>query len=115
MPGFYERREAMPYKNQETRREYMRQYQRERRAGTGNSKTPGKTLTPEDIRTAKGLLAALTDTISEVDRAKGDVFIKARLKGYLISIGLKAVEVANLEGRITELEAAIEQGRGELN
>ena len=105
----------MPYKDQEQQREYQREYQRLKRAGlTKKGKTPHKTLNPEDIRTAKGLLAALTDTIAEVDSAKGDVFIKARLKGYLISIGLKAVETADLEQRITELEQAVE-GRGALN
>ena len=96
----------MPYKDPEQKREYQRNYQREyqRQKRAGEHKPLVKTLNPEDIRTARGLLDLLSDTIAEVSAADGDIFMKARLKGYLISIGLKCVETAELEDRITKLE-----------
>lgn len=37
--------------------------------------------------------------------------MRSRTAGYLISIGLKAVEVADLEGRITNLENKVTEGQ----
>ena len=37
--------------------------------------------------------------------------MRARTAGYLISIGLKAVEVADLEARLTSLEKAVLGGK----
>ena len=103
----------MPYKDPEKQRTYQREYQREyqRVKRSGEGKPVVKTLNPEDIQTAKGLLELLTNTIAEVSAAKGDVFMKARLKGYLISIGLKCVETADLESRLTEIENNLEGGK----
>ena len=101
----------MPFKNEETRREYMRQYQRQRRAGGTGSITPArKTLNPEDIQTAQGLLDLLSNVIGEIRDTKADPFIRARCVGYLVSIALRAVEVADLEGRIASLEEQAEGG-----
>ncbi len=93
----------MPYKNPEKQKEYQRNWQREQKAAQG-SKITKRTLNLEEVQTAKGLLDLLARTLEEVETAGGDVFIRARLKGYLISIGLKCVETADLEGRITALE-----------
>ena len=95
----------MPYKDKEKQAAYQREYQRMKRAG--ESKTLSKTLNPQDIQTAKGLRDLLTEVIAEVRAAQGDVFLKARLVGYLVSIGLKAVETADLEARLQELEERI--------
>lgn len=96
----------MPYKDPEKQAEYQRNYQREyqRQKRSAKFKSVVKTLNPEDIRSAKGMLDLLTETIAEVSEAEGDVLIKARLQGYLISIGLKCVETADLEERLSILE-----------
>ena len=93
----------MPFKNPEQKAEYQRDYMRMKRAGEGKA-TPGKTLDPSDIKTAQGLLDTLADTIGEVAAAEADPLMRARCLGYLIAIGLKAVETADLESRITKLE-----------
>ena len=96
----------MPYKDTEKQKDYQRQYQRNRRAGKPSSITLNRTSAPEEIKTASALLFVLSNLIKEVlDTDKGDVFLRARTAGYLISIGLKAVEVADLEDRLTKLEA----------
>lgn len=99
----------MPIKDPEKRRDYNRIYQRERRAG---NPTKGLTVirpnTIEQTKTAQGLLAVLGQLIGDVLNEKtGDIYMKARCAGYLISIGLKAVEVADLEARVNRLENKI--------
>lgn len=96
----------MPYKDPEKQAAYQREWQRQRRAGEVKH-NPSRTLNPQDIQTAKGLLELLTETMVEVKDHKGDTLIKARLIGYLVSIGLKAVETAELESRLIELEELI--------
>lgn len=95
----------MPYKDPLRQKEYQRQWQRARRAGeTGRFKVL-RVSSPEEIRTATALLGVLVGLIKEVlETNEGDVFLRSRTAGYLISIGLKAVEVADLEGRLTDLE-----------
>ena len=69
----------------------------------------------EQTRTASGLLQVLAGLIKEVmETTEGDVFMRARTAGYLISIGLRAVEVADLEARINNLENKIIGGKGEF-
>ena len=94
----------MPYKNPEKQKEYQREWQRQRRAGETVGFKVLRVSSPEEIRTAQGLLSVLGNLIGEVLTTKqGDIFMKARTAGYLISIGLKAVEVADLEARLTSL------------
>ena len=93
----------MPYSDKEKQRQYQREWQRNKRAAEVKP-SHGRTLNLDEIRTARGLLQELANTLGEVNEAKGDIFMKARLKGYLIAIGLKAVEVADLEARIARLE-----------
>jgi hypothetical protein len=101
----------MPYKGAERQKEYQREYQRLRRAGESTRavmKPAGKTLNPETTRTAAGLLSVLSGLIKEVlTTEQGDIFVRSRTAGYLLSIGLKAVEVADLEQRLTNLENKI--------
>jgi len=70
----------------------------------GEGKTPGRTLNPEQIKTAKGLLELLADVITEIRAENADPFMRARCIGYLAAITIKAIETADLEARITKLE-----------
>ena len=102
----------MPYKNLERQKEYQRQWQRARRAGEITGFKVLRVSSLDEIRTANALLTILAGLIKEVLETKeGDVFIRSRTAGYLISIGLKAVEVADLESRITNLENNIMGGK----
>lgn len=101
----------MPFKDPEQRRSYNREYQRLRRAGLPTGKRRIEVIRAsnlEQTKTASGLLYVLSKLIKEILQTKqGDIFMRARTAGYLISIGLKAVEVADLEGRVTNLENKI--------
>ena len=98
----------MPYKDPERQKEYQRQWQRQRRAGKTEWFKVIHVSSPEEVRTAKGLLSVLAGLIREVlTTTEGDTFIRARTAGYLISFALKAVEVADLEQRLTNLENKI--------
>ena len=102
----------MPYKDVSKQREYQRQWQRARRAGQVVGFKVLRVSSPEEIRTANALLTVLAHLIKQVLETKeGDVFMRSRTAGYLISIGLKAVEVAELEGRLTNLENKILGGQ----
>ena len=92
----------MPYKDKEKQAEYQREWQRMKKAG--DNKTPGRTLNPEQVRTAQGLLELLSDVIAEVRGTEADPFIRARCIGYLAAITIKTIETAVLEQRITALE-----------
>lgn len=95
----------MGYKDPEKQKEYQRNWQRARRVGeTGRFKVL-RISSPEEIRTAHALLGLLGDLIKQVLETKeGDTLIRARTAGYLITIGLRAIEVADLEARISQLE-----------
>ncbi len=102
----------MPYKDPEKQKEYQREWQRQRRAGETIGFKVLRVSSPEEVRTAQGLLGVLAALIREVLTTKeGDVFMRARTAGYLISIGLKAVEVADPEGRLTNLENKVLGGK----
>jgi len=102
----------MPYKDPERQKEYQRQWQREQRAGGGEGFKVLRVSSPDEIRTANALLTVLAELIKEViNTDQGDVFTRSRTAGYLISIGLRALEVADLESRITNLENKIMGGQ----
>ena len=102
----------MPYKDPEKQKEYQRQWQRQRRAGETVGFKVLRVSSPEEVRTAQGLLAVLAGLIKQgLESKQGDIFMRARTAGYLISIGLKAVEVADLEARLTSLENKIMGGK----
>jgi len=102
----------MPYKDPARQKEYQRQWQRSRRAGESVGFKVLRVSSPEEIKTASALLFVLADLIKEVLETKeGDVFMRARTAGYLISIGLRAVEVADLEKRLANLENKIMGGQ----
>lgn len=101
----------MPYTDPEKARQYNTDYQRGRRAGT-----PGKAAVdlPASVRikTAEDVRMLLETTINEVREAEVDVLVKARCIGYLAGITMKAIETANLEARLTDVEAALKKGVG---
>jgi hypothetical protein len=98
----------MPYKDPEKRQAYQREYKRMQRAGS--SQTPGQTLVPLPFRlkTAQDVLALLEEQVNAVrEEPEAGTLEKARAIGYLASIALKAVEVADLSGRIESLEQVL--------
>jgi hypothetical protein len=95
----------MPYRDPERQKEYQRQWQRARRAGKSGGFKVLRISSPEEIRTAHALLNVLAGLIKQVLETKeGDIFMRSRTAGYLISIGLRAIIVADLEARLTNLE-----------
>jgi len=97
----------MPFKDKEKQREYQRSWQRDRRAGVPSKRVQSST---EDIRTAQGMLDVLTELLSQLMKAEADLFMKARTIAYVVSVGLKTIEVAELERRINVIEARILKG-----
>lgn len=100
----------MPFKDPEKNREYMREYHRARRAGLP-MKPVRKALSPEDTRTARGMLAILGEQIAILRTLKADPFIKARCIAFVVSVGLRAVDTADIEARLTALESRLNGGQ----
>jgi hypothetical protein len=98
----------MPYKDPEKQRDYQREYKRMQRAGS--SQTPGQTLVPLPFRlkTAQDVLALIEEQVNAVrEEPEAGTLEKARAIGYLAGIALKAVEVADLSGRVEALEQVL--------
>lgn len=93
----------MPYKDPEKQKTYQREWQRSRKAGEPMKPLP-RTLNSGEIRTAQGMLDVLVETLAQLMEAKADLFMKARTIAYVVSVGLRAVEIAELERRLIELE-----------
>ena len=101
----------MPYKDAEQAKKYNTDYQRERRAGTPGKAAVGPPASVR-IKTAEDVRMLLEATINEVREAEADVLVKARCTGYLAGIIMKAIETANLEARLIDVEAALKKGVG---
>ena len=98
----------MPYRDPEKQRDYQREYKRMQRAGS--SQTPGQTLVPLPFRlkTAQDVLALIEEQVNAVrEEPEAGTLEKARAIGYLAGIALKAVEVADLSGRVEALEQVL--------
>ena len=67
---------------------------------------------PTRLKTGADVLAILE---KQIDAVRNDAGVgpleKARLIGYLVGLGLKAIETGNLEARIEMLEAVLKQRR----
>ena len=92
----------MPYVDPEKNRIYQREYQRRRRAGI--VKPSVNTLTDADIINAAAIRDMIGEQMTIVRTTEADPFVKARCIAYLAAVALRAVETADLEQRITELE-----------
>src|SRR5215216_8017707 len=100
----------LPYRDPERQRDYQREYKRMQRAGS--SQTPGQTLIPLPFRlkTAQDVLALLEEQVNAVrEESDAGTLEKARAIGYLAGIALKAVEVADLSGRVEALEQVLKR------
>ncbi len=106
----------MPYKDRGRARTYQREYQRLRRAGQPPGARGIEAVRSSNHRTdtAVGLLGVLSHLIGQVLHTdEGDVFIRSRTCAYLISVGLKAIETAEFESRLNELEKRVFGGTNE--
>jgi hypothetical protein len=108
----------MPYKDPEKQKAYNREYKRRQRLAKKKdtkSQTPVQLFRREEsefrIKTANDILELLADTIRQVRSLEftepKDTLGKTRTIGYLAQIALRAVETANLEGRIEALETVL--------
>lgn len=105
----------MPFKDKERSRRYNREYARLRRAGQPGAGAVVQVLqasSPEQTSTASGLLHILGGLISDVIKSpQGDPFIKARTVAFVVSVALRAIETADLEARLTNLENKVWGGK----
>lgn len=104
-----------PEKAKAYHREYMKNYRAKRKAGETESKTPVQLFQEEEsefrIKTAGDILELLADTIRRVQNITttnaNEAIQQARAVGYLAGVALKAVETANIEGRIEAIETIL--------
>ncbi len=106
----------MPFADPDKAREYNREYQRKKRqeqkdTPAANLITNRPEISKDDIKTAKGLLDLLAGTIAEVYESDTEILTKARVIGYLVGVGLKTVELADIEDRLQRLES--DKGRAD--
>ena len=100
----------MPYSNLNKQRDYQRDYARMRRAPVRVCQTPGQTQLPAEFRlkTARDVLELIVEQVNAVRaEAEAGTLEKARCLGYLATIALRAVEVAELADRVDALERAL--------
>jgi len=99
----------MPYRDDERRRTYNREWMRMRRT-TGRSGTPGGTPLPTAFRlqTAQDVIDLLSDQIKAVrDEEAVGALERARTIGFLAGIALKAIESGNIAARLEALESVL--------
>ncbi len=95
-----------PYKDPNEAREYQRNYQRKRRAGSNPSV---KTLTRQTLATVEDLRVVFERITNEVlNDADLDLGIKARVIAQLLKVGVDLIENGSLEQRVIELEKRAE-------
>ena len=98
----------MPYRDRESSRAYQRDYKRLRRSGS--AQTPVQVALPLDFRlqTARDVLDLLAEQIAAV-RAEpsAGTLEKARVIGFLSGPAMKAIEVADLAGRLEAIESVL--------
>jgi hypothetical protein len=105
-----------PYKDPVKKREWERNYRRLQRAGMTKSNTDlSRTLIkyPEvRIETARDYIHVINAMIDEVRNASDATIVeRARAIGYLIGVGLKALEIGCFEDRLTQIETALQNER----
>ena len=106
----------MAIKDPEQRRAYHREYARVRRAAVCQTRRQplrqpaSPELTAVRVRTARDVLLLLEEQIQLVRAANEATTIeRARTIGFLAGVALRAVEAADLAGRVEALEMTLGQ------
>ncbi len=105
----------MSYKNPDRQRTYQREYRRLHRAGV--CQTPCQTrVDPEfRLRTAIDVLNLIAEQVEAVRaETEAGTLEKARTIGLLAGVALRAVEAADLAGRVETLEQILKQRKDRL-
>ncbi|MEW6080840.1 MAG: hypothetical protein AB1576_03495 [Bacillota bacterium] len=101
----------MPYKDKAKHREYAREWARQKKVqvGSKDGKASVTSRFPNSIRlkTAEDVLDLLRQAIYDVQASDADALQRARCLAYVASTALRAVEVADLEGRVEALEKQV--------
>jgi hypothetical protein len=110
----------MPYKDPAKKREWERNYRRLQRAGMMKSNTdqPRTLIKYPEVRieTARDYLGVINAMIDEVRNAPDATIVeRARVIGYLIGVGLKALEIGALEERLSVIEKELQATSKPLN
>jgi hypothetical protein len=105
-----------PYKDPAKKREWERNYRRLQRAGMTKSNTnlPRTLIKYPEVRieTARDYLHIINAMIDEVRNTPDATIVeRARAIGYLIGVGLKALEIGSFEDRLAQIETALENER----
>jgi hypothetical protein len=102
---------TVPLRDPEQRRAYMREYQRERRAGCPKRSGPAVPA-PLRLETAEQVVELIGEQVNLVreDRT-ASTLAKARCIGYLASISLRAIEAGDLQARLEAVEAVLKERR----
>jgi len=92
-----------PYKDPNKQRDYQRNWARSRVSTKASKSEPGLKWRLETADDLKGVLEAV---VSELMGAEDlDLGVKGRVIASLLSVGVKLLEVGNLEERLSKLEA----------
>lgn len=97
----------MPYADPQQRREYDAAYKRKQRAQVLTKKGLDMRLTALEIKNAENLRDLFNEVVTEVrtaDNSSLELEAKLRIKLRAVEIGLRVIEIANHEQRITALE-----------
>ena len=94
----------MPYKDQEKQKAYQREWQRVQKSGGKRTGNRTLNLSSEELKTARGLLDLLAESLANVHDFEADPMIKGRCIAYMVSVGLRLVETVDLEQRLNDIE-----------
>ncbi|MFZ0925337.1 MAG: hypothetical protein WCE82_01025 [Halobacteriota archaeon] len=97
----------MPYKNPEQRRAYDAAYKQKQRAQGLTKKGVDMRLTALEIKTAEDCCGLINEVVDEARTADGSSLgleAKLRIKLRAVEIGLRVIEITNLERRIAAVE-----------
>lgn len=95
----------MPYRDPERQRKYQRESARRRRAGATAEKN--RSTAPIRLASAEAVRLLLEECANEVRAARVDAVIRARTVARLCDVVLKALDMGELERRISALEGKV--------
>ena len=93
---------ALPYKDPEQKRQYQREYNKKRRGALSKNIASNETR----IETAEDLRLLLQEIVGTVRNSRGELDLEswARVLIKACEVGIKIIEVTNLEARLSALE-----------